>query len=251
MAKFVFFKKICSQQNGKINSNVLGKIFVNIFLGIFLSIYASTSPVTPVGCADSDSVLAHANTVPTTTPNNPLKNETKRKLAKVSDTTGYHTVAQYLKQRFRPKRHFLDMGSGLTAIEQNLFFYMNYRFRSKKFKKIALIWSIEYHPYFFKDDLDQKMSLLIGARYPLSSDLKKFYTNFLFGSSFLPYNFSDSDFPLEFRLLFTQIISPGDWPIRFYLQGGFPIQLTNWLFSNLETKWTVGISAQIGVDVHL
>ena len=178
---------------------------------------------------------------------------------KLGVKSGYREAARYFRQRYRPPRHFFDMGAGLSpvlfyppgvvGVSRVLSFFVNYRARGKRFKGVSFILgSMEYRPDFEGSD-EGRWSLLTGVRYPSSSDLKRFYLDVLAGVSVLPFNFS-FDIPLEFRLWLTHIVSPSDFPIRFYVQWGFPVQARHgWTID--EWEWSVWLSGRAGLDFHL
>ncbi len=240
-------------------------------------------------CSDKDSATAHFVSV-----RGGIKN--RRQLASRSGKellqSGYKEAAQYFQQRVRPPRHFLDSGVGVTPIafyypphifnlKHSLLFYLNYRTRSQRFKKLSFIFlSLEYQPDFTSEDdlikedlitnkgeeedvgddlLDNlvgdsrhRLSLLTGIRYPSSSDLRRFYVDFLLGVSGSLRDFSFSDMPLELRLLFTHIISPSDFPIRFYLQWGVPVRWRYNLFEvDLQKRFLYSLTIRAGLDFHL
>ncbi len=186
---------------------------------------------------------------------NILREPAGRTLAK-----NYKKAAQYFQERLVPQHHFVDIGSAFTTISslyplkmssELLSVYVHYRTIKRRLKPISLILAIQYYPSLkFLSKTNNRLALMVGGRYPNSSDLKRLYVDFLIGSSFDPNRFSKSDFPIEMRALLTHIIGSSSTPIRFYLQWGFPIQILNWLVSD-PYSIQVGFTARLGLDFHL
>lgn len=192
--------------------------------------------------------------------NDPVtKINTSRKPASKTLAKNYRKAAQYFQDRLVPRHHFVNIGTAFTAVSslyplqissELVSIYVHYRTVKRQLKPISLILATQYYPSIKFLSKTNRLALMVGGRYPNSSDLKRLYVDFLIGSSFDPYHFSESYFPIEMRALMAHIIGSSSSPVRLYFQWGFPIQIKNWLGSE-PYSIHVGFTVRFGLDFHL